>query len=133
MTVQPPPRDWIAERAGDRTRSVAESATELSVLRLPILWVHPRSSVSAGQGISDNADKSSNFDDDGFTHLDLSVGLPLTAGNVSVTPVLHLVIAGDDRVKIASPTKTHDAKLWGGVSIGWSKDYGAAAQEAGSE
>ncbi|MEO7475597.1 MAG: hypothetical protein ABIY46_09730 [Gemmatimonadales bacterium] len=89
--------------------------------------------VSAGQGISDNADESSNFDDDGFTHLDLSAGLPLTAGNVSITPVLHLVIAGDDCVKIASPTKTHDTKLWGGVSIGWSKDYGAAAQEAGSE
>ncbi|MEO7987280.1 MAG: TorF family putative porin, partial [Gemmatimonadales bacterium] len=87
---------------------------------------------SAGQGINDdpNSDESSNFDGDGFTHLDLSAGLPITAGAVSITPALHLVINGDDRVKVTSPTSTSDAKLWGGVTLSWSKSYGEEAEEA---
>jgi hypothetical protein len=89
--------------------------------------------LSAGQGIPDSGDDSSNFDDDGFTHLDLSAGVPITAGAVSLTPALHLVINGDDRVKITSPTNTKDVKLWGGVTISWSKEYGAAAEEETTE
>ncbi len=84
---------------------------------------------SAGQGISDDPDESSNFDDDGPTHFDFSAGLPLTAGVFEITPVLHLVVGVDDRVKITSPTNTSDAKLWGGVSIGWSKALGEAPEE----
>ena len=89
--------------------------------------------VSAGQGISDDPDESSNFDDDGFTHLDFSAGLPLTAGVFSITPVLHLVVGVDDRTKITSPTNTSDAKLWGGVSIGWSKTLGEVPEEEAPE
>jgi hypothetical protein len=74
---------------------------------------------SAGQGFN-ASDESANFADNGFTHLDISAGVPLTAGVLSITPVLHLVIAGDDATKITSPTNTSDAKLWGGVSISWS-------------
>jgi hypothetical protein len=88
---------------------------------------------NAGQGISDDPDESSNFDDDGFTHLDFSAGLPLTAGVFSITPVLHLVVGVDDRTKITSPTNTSDAKLWGGVSIGWSKTLGEAPEEEAPE
>jgi uncharacterized protein Gcw-chp len=77
---------------------------------------------SAGQGVK--AGESANFSDNGFTHLDLSAGVPFEAGALSITPVLHLVIAGDDFVKITSPTKSHDAKLWGGVSISWSRALG---------
>ena len=78
---------------------------------------------SAGQGISDDLDESSNFDDDGFTHLELSAGVPFTAGIFSITPVLHLVIAGDERTKITSPTNFDTgAKLWGGVSFSWSNE-----------
>jgi uncharacterized protein Gcw-chp len=80
--------------------------------------------ANAGQGPSAN-DVSFNFADDGFTHLDLSAGVPFEAGSLAFTPALHLVIAGDDRVKVTSPTKTHDAKLWGGVSISWSRALGA--------
>jgi len=43
------------------------------------------------------------------------------------------VINGDDRVKITSPTNTKDVKLWGGVTISWSKEYGAAAEEETTE
>ena len=82
---------------------------------------------SAGQGIPDDllSDESSNFDDDGFTHLDLSAGVPFSAGVFSITPVLHLVITGDDRTKISSPSNLDKgAKLWGGVSFSWSNDSG---------
>lgn len=80
---------------------------------------------NAGQGL-DPDDESFNFADDGFTHADLSVGVPLTAGIFSITPVLHLIITGDDAVKFASPSNVDaGAKVWGGVSIGWSKALGA--------
>ena len=89
--------------------------------------------LSAGQGVPDAAaladGESFNFADDGFTHLDLSAGVPLTAGIFSITPVIHLVINGDDFTKFTSPTSESDAKLWGGVTISWSKSYGAAAEE----
>jgi hypothetical protein len=89
--------------------------------------------LSAGQGQPDSGDDSFNFADDGFTHLDLSAGVPLTAGIFSFTPALHVVINGDDFTKITSPTKTKDVKLWGGVTISWSKDYGPAEAEATTE
>jgi hypothetical protein len=92
---------------------------------------------SAGQGVPDAAGlangESFNFNDDGFTHLDLSAGLPLTAGVFSITPALHFVIDGDENTKFTSPTKTHDVKLWGGATISWSKAYGAAAEEETTE
>jgi hypothetical protein len=71
-----------------------------------------------------------NFFDDGFTHLDLSVGVPFSAGAFSISPVVHVIIPGDDFTKISSPSNLDaDAKVWGGVSIGWSKALGAAAAE----
>jgi hypothetical protein len=90
---------------------------------------------NAGQGVPDdpNSDQSFNFADNGFTHLDLSASLPLTAGSVSISPAFHFVVNGDDFVKVTSPTKTHDIKVWGGVTLSWSKSYGAAAEEEGGE
>lgn len=83
---------------------------------------------NAGQGI-DPDDESFNFADDGFTHADLSVGVPLTAGIFSITPVLHLIITGDDLTKVQSPSNTDaGAKVWGGVSISWSKALGASPE-----
>lgn len=86
---------------------------------------------NAGQGVPDDplSDQSFNFADDGFTHADISAGVPLTAGAFSITPVLHLIIAGDDFTKVTSPTNTSDAKLWGGVTISWAKTLGEAAEE----
>ena len=75
--------------------------------------------LNLGQGIDD--DESFNFDDDGLTHLDVSAGVPLTAGTFSITPLLHLQLSVDDATKFHSPTSDgSDVKLWGGVSIGWS-------------
>ena len=75
-----------------------------------------------------------NFADNGFTHLDLSAGVPLSAGAFSITPVVHFLINGDDFTKVTSPTNfDEDVKLWGGVTISWSKSYGAAAEEETTE
>ena len=70
-----------------------------------------------------------NFQENGFTHLDLSAGLPLTAGVFSITPVIHFVINGDELTKFTSPTDESDVKLWGGVSFGWSRTLGEAPEE----
>lgn len=80
---------------------------------------------SAGQGEPDDptSDESFNFAEDGFTHLDLSAGVPFSAGAVAITPVLHVVIGGDDLTKITSPTNTDTGtKLWGGLSLSWSNE-----------
>ena len=86
---------------------------------------------SAGQGISDDPDESFNFADDGFTHLDLSAGVPFTAGVLSITPVVHVVVTGDEATKITSPSNLDTGvKLWGGVSLSWSN---AADEEEEAE
>ena len=88
--------------------------------------------LSAGQGVPDSGDDSFNFADDGFTHLDLSAGVPLTAGVFTITPVFHFVINGDDFTKFTSPTDESDTKAWGGVTISWSHGYGEAPEEEGA-
>jgi hypothetical protein len=66
-----------------------------------------------------------NFADNGFTHLDISAGVPFSAGAISITPVLHLVITGDDFTKVTSPSNIDTgAKVWGGLSFSWSNDSG---------
>jgi hypothetical protein len=87
---------------------------------------------SAGQGIPEDpdTDESFNFAEDGLTHVDLSAGLPLTAGVWSITPVLHFQISSDEVTKFNSPSNPdEDVKLWGGVSIGWSRALGEAPAE----
>lgn len=87
--------------------------------------------LNIGQGIS--SDASSNFADDGLTHVDLSAGLPLTAGVFSITPVLHFQLSADDATKLTSPTNESDVRLWGRVSIGWSNAVEEEEAEAEAE
>ncbi len=95
---------------------------------------------SAGQDFDEDATGDdvdfANFEDNGFTHLDLSAGVPLTAGVFSITPVVHFQVNGDDFTRFHSPSSDgSDFKLWGGVSIGWSnaveeeEEEEAAAEE----
>jgi hypothetical protein len=81
---------------------------------------------SAGQGVNDSdPTEFSNFAGDGLTHVDLSGGLSFSAGALSFEPALHLVIDSDEATKVTSPTSLDkDVKLWGGVTIGWSKALG---------
>jgi hypothetical protein len=85
---------------------------------------------STGRDAPDSfSDELANYRDDGFTHLDLSAGVPFTAGTISITPALHLVVTGDERTKVASPTSLDkDLKVWGGVSLSWSKALGPQSE-----
>jgi hypothetical protein len=80
---------------------------------------------SAGQAEATDPDELDNFAENGFTHLDLSAGLPLPAGVVTVTPVLHFLVNGDQNTKFTSPGEESDVKLWGGLTISWSQALGA--------
>ena len=85
---------------------------------------------NAGRGVPDGpSDESANYSDDGFTHLDLSAGVPLTAGAVSITPAIHFIVNGDEATKVTSATELDkDIKLWGGVSLTWSKAFGPQSE-----
>jgi hypothetical protein len=83
--------------------------------------------LSAGQAESDDPDEINNFSKNGFTHLDLSAGVPITAGIFSITPVIHFLVNGDDLTKATSPGDESDVKLWGGLTISWARALGAQA------
>ena len=66
-----------------------------------------------------------NFVDNGLTHLDLSAGVSFSAAALSFAPALHFVINSDAATKVTSPSHLDkDVKLWGGVTISWSKALG---------
>ena len=82
---------------------------------------------SAGQAEADSPGELNNFFENGFTHLDLSAGVPLSAGIFSITPVLHLLVNGDEVTKFTSPGNESDVKAWGGLTVSWSRPLGTAA------
>jgi len=86
---------------------------------------------SAGQGINDSdASEVANFVDDGFTHADISASVSFSAGPLSIAPALHFQINGDDATKFNDfKNFDDDFKLWGGVTISWSKLFGGSAEE----
>ena len=85
--------------------------------------------LSAGQADAGNADELNNFAGNGFTHLDLFAGVPLTAGIFAIVPSLHFVVNADENTRRTSPADESDLKIWGGVSIGWSNAVGAETGE----
>lgn len=84
--------------------------------------------VSAGQAEADDPEELNNFADNGFTHLDLSAGVPLTAGIFSITPVVHFVVNGDEVTRFTSPGDESDVKVWGGFTVSWSRMLGSTEQ-----
>lgn len=80
--------------------------------------------ISAGQAEAQDPEELNNFAENGFTHLDLSAGVPLSAGIFSITPVLHFLVNGDQVTKLTSPGDESDLKLWGGFTISWSQALG---------
>jgi hypothetical protein len=101
------------------SRGIPLGATELTLGAL--------AGLSAGQG--PKAGELNNFFDDGFTHLDLSAEVSFSAGPFSITPTVHLIIGNDEFVKFTDANSQSDAKLWGGVTISWSKAFGGEAEE----
>ncbi len=81
-----------------------------------------------------------NFADDGFTHLDLSAAVPFSAGPLSISPALHVVVTGDDFTKFDKRDATtltglnnKDVKVWFGGTISWSRALGEAPAEETTE
>jgi hypothetical protein len=71
-----------------------------------------------------------NFAAKGLTHVDLSAGTSFSAGALSIAPAIHGVITNDDYTKITKPNATNTGfKVWGGVTLSWSKEFGAKAEE----
>ena len=83
--------------------------------------------LSAGQAEADSPGEINNFLENGFTHLDLSAGVPVSAGIFSITPVIHFLVNGDEATKFTSPGDESDVKLWGGLTLSWSRALGATA------
>lgn len=79
---------------------------------------------SAGQAEATDPAELNNFAENGFTHLDLSAGMPISAGIFSITPVLHFLVNGDQNTKFTSPGEESDVKLWGGLTISWAQAFG---------
>jgi Bacterial protein of unknown function (Gcw_chp) len=96
--------------------------------------IGPKSlTLGALAGYSNNeqpsSDPSFNFHDNGLTHVDLSASMGFSAGALSLTPSFHFVINSDDFTKIGNNGKNHDTKIWGGITISWSKAFGAKEEE----
>jgi hypothetical protein len=84
---------------------------------------------TGGQEFS-TSDKSFNFADNGLTHVDLSASMGFSAGALSITPSIHGVITNDKATKITKLDALDTGfKVWGGVTISWSKELGAKAEE----
>jgi hypothetical protein len=80
-----------------------------------------------------------NFQDGGFTHLDLSAAVPFSAGPLSISPAVHVVITGDEFTKFTKRNpntgelNSKDVKVWFGGTISWSKALGEAPAEETTE
>jgi hypothetical protein len=92
---------------------------------------------SAGQEVN-NSDPNelANFNESGLTHIDLSLSLPFSAGPLSIAPAFHFVINNDEFTKITKTNNSsfgfnqEDTKIWGGVTISWSHDFGGSEEAA---
>jgi hypothetical protein len=88
---------------------------------------------TGGQEI--DSDFSSNFDDKGLTHADLFASMGFSAGPVTITPAIHGVIGNDRRTKYtklannAYGANDTSFKVWGGVTISWSKAFGGSEEK----
>ena len=97
--------------------------------------------LSAGQEVNSdpNSTESFNFFESGLTHVDFSASTSLTAGPISIAPALHFQVSIDEITRlnnaqdaadfINNGTKGPSSKIWFGVTLSWSKEFGAAASE----
>ena len=87
--------------------------------------------LSAGQEINTSKpNELANFKESGLTHIDLSASAGFSAGPLSITPSVHLVHGRDEFTKFTNLNKKHDVKVWGGVTISWSKAFGGEEEAA---
>jgi hypothetical protein len=80
----------------------------------------------------DDPNESSNFAEDGLTHVDFSVSPSFTAGQFAITPTVHFQINDDEFTRITGNDEENldeDTKWWGGVTLSWATDFGATDEE----
>jgi len=106
---------------GSVAHGVPLGASELTVGAL--------AGFSAGQEVnSSKPSELANFKESGLTHIDLSASMAFSVGALSITPSVHLVHGRDEFTKFTNLNDKHDVKLWGGVSISWSKAFGGSEE-----
>jgi hypothetical protein len=77
--------------------------------------------LSAGQGVNeDDPSESSNFFENGLTHIDLSAATEFAAGPFAISPAFHFQISNDEFTKFNKPSKPDESvKIWFGVTFSW--------------
>lgn len=86
---------------------------------------------SAGQDANENdPSEIANFAENGFTHADFSATGALSAGPVTISPTVHLLVLNDGFTEITKPGVRKDVKAWAGVSLTWSKALTGAQTSA---
>lgn len=83
--------------------------------------------ISAGQEVNTSKPtEGANFAKSGLAHVDFGASTSLSAGPISIAPQFHVQWCNDDFTKIATPTTQHSTKIWGGITLSWSRALGAA-------
>jgi hypothetical protein len=89
---------------------------------------------SAGQGVNESdPSEVANFARNTLTHVDLSATGALTAGPVTISPTVHLLVLNDGFTEITKPGVTKEVKAWAGVTLTWSKALTGAPTAANSK
>jgi hypothetical protein len=86
--------------------------------------------ISAGQEVNTGKPaEGANFAKSGLTHVDFSASTSFAAGPLSIVPALHFQINNDANTKVTgalAANRDKSSKVWGGITISWSRALGAA-------
>lgn len=87
---------------------------------------------SLGQAMPDDADSAEvgYFGGNGLTHVELFASSSRSVGALALGAHAHLVLARDAYTRVVAPDRERAAKLWLGISVGWSSATGRAAEDA---
>lgn len=66
------------------------------------------------------------FGQDGLTHMEIGLSLPVGLGAVEFAPVARASRAFDGFTRAVSPLEDDSIKFWGGVELGWSREVSAS-------
>lgn len=92
----------------------------------PRLGLDLAARVGAATGLDPTPGGRSRYAGNGLTHLDFSASTSVAAGGIVWTPVVHLVVASDPRVRITGPGEGHDLKAWFGLRAAWTHVFTGA-------
>lgn len=85
-------------------------------------WSHDQAEDYDALG---NSIRPGNFAQDGFTHWEASIALPMLFGELRVEPSTHFIFGRDEWTRLASSSRERDVKVWFGITVGGSRTLGA--------